>query len=625
QAHESDQSDARTRLAPLGGAGESLTRTLWSGETEALLRVDIQRLDDLMNRLSGLAINRATLTQARDDILRVQNEMEVALQRLATMSAQITDLYPFTGLPEPLDALDTFGARAEVRQGSKTSPGGHLAERRAGAFGGAGGMGVFRPSGWLAVPPPHEDLEDDLEHERYTEFDHALRALGEVVADVSALNMTLRTLLVRLGQISETQEGLMFQMQRDALQMRLVPLAELAPRLQLAARVLAADLGKSVSFTLRGEMTEIDRNISEALAEPLLQLVRNAIVHGIETPEERLERGKSETGAVWLHAYYVGNEVTIEIGDDGRGVNLHLLIASAIALGLIDHEQAQHLSVDEAYALMFRPGVSTMGEQYVMGGSGIGLDEVDVAIRAIKGTIQAQSEPGRGTMFRIRAPISLSIVRALHIVAAGQSYAAPFSSVQRTATIAAADLLPSAPAQTSGWISAPGLNTGNVALRRVRLPRGSGALALGSQPGLESVTTFGVIEPSSGAAPDGQTTSETDTTAYDEIPVFALAELLGYEHHPHDPELALIVEVGQQRVALLIDEARDDMEVVVRALPRHLRRRAIRGATVLPSGQTLLLLDLPELLTQRLAGAYTPPRPRPAPSRTQAPAPRVLI
>ncbi len=615
----------QTPQAPLGGAGESLARTLKSGETEALLRVDIQRLDDLMSRLSGLAINRATLSQARDEITHVQNEMDETLQRLATMSAQITDLYPLADLSDLTETIGALDRRVIQRTDEAQRQSiyvGQPGARRDGAFGGAGGSGVFRPSGWLAAPQPH-DAWDELEHERYGEFDHALRALSEVVSDVSALNMTLRTLLVRMAQISETQEDLMSQMQRDAMQMRLAPLAELVPRLQLAARVLAADLGKSVNFTVRGETTEIDRNISEALTESLLQLVRNAIVHGIESPDERLERGKPETGSVWLHAYYVGNEVTIEIGDDGRGLNPHRLIASAIALGYTAREEAHNFTLDEAYALMFRPGVSTMGEPHLAGGSGIGMDEVDVAIRAIRGTIQVQSEPGRGTVFRIRAPISLSIVRALHIVVGDQGFAAPFSSVLRTATIRTNDLLPPTHA---GQASAPGLGAVHE-VQRIRLPRGQGALALHNQPGRESITTFGVSGANAEPPSEEQSASlaPIPTRDYDEIPVFSLAELLGMAHQPRESELALIVEVGPQRVALLIDDAREDLEVVVRALPRHLRRRAIRGAAVLPDGQTLLLLDLPDLLAQRLAGVYTPPRPRPTPTPPRPATPRALI
>jgi len=604
---------------PLGGEADSLARVLWSGETETLLRVDIQRLDDLMNRLSGMSINRASLTQTRNDIMRVQNEMEVALQRLATMSAQITDQHPFESA---LERMEQMGQPPRVGQFDG------FAVSSAGDWGRFGGGPASPPGATtrvgamrLAGPPARraDDAWDELEQERFTEVDHALRALGEVVGDVGALNMTLRTLLVRLGQISETQEGLMTQMQHDAMQMRLTPLAGLLPRLQLAVRALAADLGKSVNFTVRGEMTEIDRNISDALAEPLVQLVRNAVAHGIETPEERIEQGKPPTGSVWLRAYYVGAEVTIEIGDDGHGINPNLLIASAVAVGMIDQEQARDFTPEDAYALMFRPGVTTIPEPQVMGGAGVGLDEVDSAIRRLKGSVQAQSEPGRGTVFRLRVPISLSIVRALHIVAAGQSFAAPFSSVQRTVTIAPAELLPPTTPR-DGAQSDPGVSSRPSAPPppRIRIARARDTLSLASASdlGLE-----GVME----SAPLPGVASQADPRRYEEIPVFALAELLGYEHQPREPQLALIVEVGQRRAALLIDEARDDMEVVVRTLPKHLRRRAIRGATAQPDGETLLLLDLPELIAQRLAGTYVQPRPRPTPTLAQTPAPRALI
>ncbi len=603
---------------PVGGEADALARALRSGEMEPLLRVDIQRLDELMNRLSGMAINRASLTQTRNEIVRVQNDMEVALQRLAMMSAQIIDQHPFEGALERLEQLERVDDLLAPAEGDWRRSGVGPADPLLGSAP-YGAPRFLGSSVRTERAPQPADTWDDLERERYTEFDHALRALNEVVADVGALNMTLRTLLVRLGQISETQEGLMTQMQHDAMQMRLTPLADLLPRLHLAVRALAADLGKSVNFTVRGEMTEIDRNISDALAEPLVQLVRNAVAHGVETPEERAEQGKPPTGSIWLHAYYVGAEVTIEIGDDGRGINPHALIAAAQAAGLLTQEEARTLAPEDAYALMFRLGVTTIVEPQVMGGGGIGLEQVDTAIRSLKGSVQAQSEPGRGTVIRLRVPISLSIVRALHIVAAGQSYAAPFSSVQRTVTIAPDELLPPA-APRDGAASDPGAISSPRAPQppRIRIARARDMLSLASasDPGLEGFLT------AKSAQTDG---GQGDARRYEEIPVFALAELLGYEHQPRNPQLALIVEVGQRRAALLIDEARDDMEVVVRTLPRHLRRRAIRGATAQPNGETLLLLDLPELIAQRLAGIYVQPRPRPAPALAPTPAPRVLI
>lgn len=595
--------------APVGGEGQTLMGALRTGETETLLRVDIQRLDDLMNRLSGMSINRASLTQTRNEIMRVQNDMEEALKRLATMSAQITDQHPLVGALERLEYFE----RQDQREG--------VAARLESGWG-RSGVGAVNPR-LVGASASHADVGwDELEHERYTEFDHALRALGEVVADVGSLNMALRTLLVRLGQISETQEGLMTQMQRDAMQMRLTPLADLVPRLQLVVRMMAASMGKQVNFTVRGERTEIDRNISEALVEPLIQLARNAVAHGIEAPEERIERGKPPIGAIWLHAYYVGAEVTIELGDDGQGVNPHRLIASAVAVGLLDQDQARALAPEDAYMLMFRPGVTTMGEPQVMGGSGIGLDEVDSAIGALKGSVQAQSEPGRGTVFRIRVPISLSIVRALYIVAAGQSYAAPFSSVQRTVTISPEELLPPA-APLDGAPSDPAAAPPPP---RIRIARARDALSLDSAADLAPDP---IPDAAAEHSPWRDATllngAQDDARRFEEIPVFALAELLGYEHQPRTPQLALIVEVGQRRVALLIDEAREDMEVVVRTLPKHLRRRAIRGATAQPNGETLLLLDLPDLIAGRLAGAYVRPRPRPAASFARTPAPRALI
>ena len=158
--------------------------------------------------------------------------------------------------------------------------------------------------------------------DRAQQFDDSMRVMREAVDDVTTLDSSLRSVMSQLQRIVEAQEALMSEVQHDVIEMRLVPLDDIVLTLRLAARLLATDLGKTIAFNIRGEATQIDREISDLLKEPLLQLLRNAITHGIESEKERRATGKPEEGRVWLDAHYVGNEVSIEIGDDGRGVNL---------------------------------------------------------------------------------------------------------------------------------------------------------------------------------------------------------------------------------------------------------------------------------------------------------------
>jgi chemosensory pili system protein ChpA (sensor histidine kinase/response regulator) len=544
-------------------------------EIESLLRVEVGRLDKLMTHVNALVLNRASFIQMRDDILKLQSELDQALARLSSISHQVADRHSREQLSSP-----PLGPRPDA---AKTGLPAQLANR----------------------------LWDELEMERFTEFDQALRQLSEVVTDTTSASKYLRLALTRLDQIGDEQAAITHDVQRDVIQIRLVRLEDLMPRIQLEARRLANSLGKAITLTIRGQMTEIDRNISEALAEPLLQLVRNAVVHGIESQQERVEQGKLETGSIWIHAYYVGSEVVIEVGDDGRGVNPYRLAASAVAMGLLNADSARRMAFSEALDMMFMPGITTFQEAQLVAGRGIGLDEVRTAISRLKGTIQVRSELGKGSVFRIRVPISLSIVRALSVQVAGQPFAVPFSSVLQMISVVQDDI---SPLSSGGRWNGTGNSAIHVAERlRVRVA----ALEANRLEPMPQAST-----------PDGFLAETSNTgAAYEEIPVMRLADLLGFEVAVPATQLALIVEVGRRRAALLVDQVADDQEVVVQTLPPHLRRRSIRGATVTPDGVVQLLLDLPELLQGAFDGGQMPVSmwKKPVPQTEAADAPTVLV
>ncbi|MGO8951432.1 MAG: response regulator [Ktedonobacterales bacterium] len=557
-----------------GDSGEPHPR---ANEIEPLLRVEVGRLDKLMTRVNALVLNRASFMQMRDDILKLQVELDQALGRLTTISQRVTDRpshdVSHVSMPLPGSSSNSHKAPLSV----PLSP----------------------------ISPISDQAWDELQLERLTELDQALRQLSEVVADTTSASKYLRFALTRLDQIGDEQATITHDIQRDVIQIRLVRLEDLMPRMQLEARRLANSLGKVIAFTVRGQMTEIDRNISEALAEPLIQLVRNAVVHGIESREERVEQGKLETGSIWIHAYYVGSEVVIEVGDDGRGVNPYRLAASAVAMGILNAESARTMAFSEALDMMFLPGITTFQEAQIVAGRGIGLDEVRTAIGRLKGTIQVRSEVGKGSVFRIRVPISLSIVRSLSVQVAGQPFAVPFSSVLQMASVAESDLLP---------------------VRGTELDMASGSSARGSQRLRVRVAP---------AAPNLGEILSQDTAGnyppaedvYEEIPALRLADLLGFEAPVPSTQLALIVEAGRRRAALLVDQVAGDDEAVVQTLPSHLRRRSIRGATVTPDGVVQLLIDLPELLQGALDSGekLPPPRKKRSPQSPASEAPKVLI
>lgn len=586
-------------------------------DREPLLRVDVNRLNHLIKHVSALALNRAALTQARKEMDKLQDELEHSLARLSRLSGDISDLHGLVAYmaPSPRDDdvkdaarssqghfgfnLFGLGGRSSQQHGVGAEPALDAAQTARAHM-----SALLGAAGNTHASPVQRRESHGLELERYTEVDHALRSLNEVVADVTTTNRTLRSVLMRLSQVSQEQAGIAGDMQHDVMRIRLVPLSELTPRLHFEVRRVQQVTGKKIKFTTSGEQTEIDRNISEALAEPLIQLIRNAVLHGIESPSERIEQGKSEVGSIWLHAYYTNSDAIIEVGDDGGGVNPYGLAGIAFTKGHIDAETARNMSYTEALDLMFLPGVTRLDEAQTLGGRGIGLDQVRTAIQQLKGTISVRSEQGKGSVFRIRVPISLSIVRSLHVRAGNQQFAVPFTSVQRTLSLAPGDILESAPDQhTSASADADGTSrAAHLPQKRIRVDR------------LKAMR-----QSERHLAP-----ADHD---YEEIPAFVLTDLLGFEQRPRDTQMALIIELGRQRAALLINDVVTEQELVVQVLPRHLRRRSLRGATVTPEGQLLLLLDVQELVTAALDG--TRPRSvapvRSAPQRAPTLAPRVLV
>lgn len=537
---------------------------------ESLLRVDSARLDALMVHLSGLIVNRGSIAALRVGVARAQADMAVTIDRLHEKSAQIADAHPL-GERAAFQARSS-ASRTAIPEGDRAG----LGERS--AF-----SGILRES-WGGV-----------ERERSSEADTALRALTEVVADIETLNASFSGALMQMGQLIDAQEIVIANIQQDATRMRLAPLAELAPRLQVLASYLAVAERKQVRFSIEGEMTEIDRSLMRALAEPLNQLVRNAIVHGIESPEERRTAGKAETGSVWIHAYYAGSEVIIEVGDDGRGVNSHALVARAISKGALRVDEARGLSEEAALNLIFKLGLTTRSRSDALAGSGIGLNEAATLIRGLKGDISVRSSH-TGTVFRIRAPMTLTVLPALEVTAGGQVFTAPFSSVVVSLMDVASGLRRSEPAP-EGEDSSP------------------------DKPAMWLLNVPAVSDPLS--ADEASKASLTPADA--PISGYSLAECLGLASDT-PPGAAIVVERRGQQFALLVDAIGSMREMMVRPLPAHLKRRLIRGVTIRPdNGAMALLIDTGEVIDQRLAGADTPPHTTPARAPRPAPVARVLI
>jgi two-component system chemotaxis sensor kinase CheA len=198
-------------------------------------------------------------------------------------------------------------------------------------------------------------------------------------------------------------------------------------------RDVARQSGKEIELIVQGGNTDLDKRILDAIAEPLTHLVRNAVGHGLETGEERVRAGKRAQGTLRLNAYHQGNQVVIEVSDDGHGIDVEKVRQRALSQGLLTAEEAGRLTEAETLDLIFRPGFSTAEEITELSGRGVGLDVVQSVLERLKGTVQIETERGRGTTFRLRLPLTLAIIKALLFGVEQRLYAIPLNAVAEIA------------------------------------------------------------------------------------------------------------------------------------------------------------------------------------------------
>jgi two-component system chemotaxis sensor kinase CheA len=269
-------------------------------------------------------------------------------------------------------------------------------------------------------------------------IDTVMNLLGELIIAKSVLHQIVsefesqfpgNPLKRKFADALGFQARIMNDLQKSVMKIRMVPVEQLFRRFPRIVRDVAKACGKEVELSISGQDTDLDKSILDSLAEPLAHLVRNAIDHGIETPEGRAAQGKDPQGHLTLAAYHQGNQIVIEAADDGRGVDRDALIAKAVQRGLIRQSEAALLSEEEVLDLMFRPGLSTAEQVTSISGRGIGMDVVKGVLDRIKGTVSVRTTPGQGTTFSLRVPLTLAIIKALLFRVDERMYAVPLSSV----------------------------------------------------------------------------------------------------------------------------------------------------------------------------------------------------
>ncbi|MDR2965608.1 MAG: chemotaxis protein CheA [Treponema sp.] len=353
---------------PAGSTGASSEDAKKAGkEAGSILRVDSKRIDDLLNLVSETVITKATFNQ----ITMQFNELISRLRAIETQYREkIRSL--FDNLPNYLERIQEGKSIKDVR---------------------------------IEINETYGDI--------FSLFDTFETSFKSSVAKYRSTSQNL-------GRItSELQEGVM--------RIRMVPISQIFSRFPRLVRDLSKTLNKKINLVIEGEETELDKSVIEDLLDPIMHSVRNSIDHGIESIEERLAAGKPEEGTVLLKATNEGNMIVIEIGDDGKGIDVESVKKKAVSRGIINANKI--LTDVEAFNLIFEPGFSTAKEVTSISGRGVGLDVVRRQIDELNGTVTVNSEQGRGTKFIIKLPLTLAIIQGLLVRVGTEIYSIPITSV----------------------------------------------------------------------------------------------------------------------------------------------------------------------------------------------------
>jgi two-component system chemotaxis sensor kinase CheA len=371
--------------------------------------------------------------------------------------------------------------------------------------------------------------------------DLLINLVGELVITQSIVSQTAACLtpdnLAVLHEAIAQMDRHARELHERIMAIRMVPVKQLFARFPRMARDLAAAVGKKVTLEMHGEETELDKTVMEKISDPLAHLIRNAIDHGLELPHGRQAAGKPEAGSVRLEAYQQGGNIYIEVADDGRGLDRDRIVDKAIRDGLIAPNQ--RLSDDEAFALIFRPGFSTVEHVTEISGRGVGMDVVKRNLESLGGSITIRSEAGRGARFRIKLPLTVAILDGQLVRVADQVYVLPLTAL----------------------------------LESMRPASGS----------LHTIAGGGDVVMLRGQA----------------LPLLKLHRLFDVATPITDPirGLVMIVEYEDRQAAILVDEVLGQQQVVIKSLETNFKKvEGVSGATILGDGRVALLLDVAELM-----------------------------
>ena len=399
-------------------------------------------------------------------------------------------------------------------------------------------VGVKGPWAGAARPAGAQCIKVDT-----TKLDYLVDMVGEMVIAQSLVRHDPDLAIgvqPRLGRNLSQLARITDEVQRTAMSMRMIPVGQLFQKTSRLVRDLSRKAGKQVELELFGEETELDRNIVEDLADPLMHMVRNSVDHGLETPDERIRNGKTAGARVTLKAGHQAGQIVIEISDDGRGLNQAKILRKAIEKGLVSADAQP--SENEIFNLIFHPGFSTADQITDVSGRGVGMDVVRKSVLKLRGRIDVQSRPGKGTTFLLKLPLTLAIIDGLVVGVGGQRYIVPIFAVR--------EML---------------------------------------KPPEESISTL-------------QGRQEMAMVRGSLLPLVRLHQRFGVKPRFENPwdSLLIVSESGGRHFCLMVDELIGKQEVVIKSLGETMANIAgVAGGAILGDGRVGLILDLEGLFGAR--------------------------
>ncbi|WP_339163667.1 chemotaxis protein CheA [Siminovitchia sp. FSL W7-1587] len=374
-------------------------------------------------------------------------------------------------------------------------------------------------------------------------LEHLMNLVGELVIDQTRIKQVASDLgrqhsgaeaIEELDQVTDHIGRVIGELQESVMKVRMLPIGQLFSRFPRMVRDLSHSLNKEIDLVIEGQETELDRTVIEKIGDPLIHLIRNAVDHGLESTEERIKNNKPEKGLLRINAYHEENQVVITVEDDGAGINPEKIKASAIKKELITTEEAEAMTDEEAIHLIFRPGFSTVANVSDVSGRGVGMDIVRNHIESLNGIIELDSKLGKGTIFKIKLPLTLAIITGLIVGIGERTFIIPMSNV---------------------------LEIVRVPLDSIQTIKGKSIVVIREQV----------------------------------LPVVWLNDLLQIPRKDRNNRQVplVIVGLGEKRIALMVDELHGNQEIVVKSLGKYIGKiKYISGATILGDGRVELILEV---------------------------------